>query len=100
VFDNGFVYRVVDDRGTSFGVQLSDGSVAVFACHRPERPAVGDRVLVDETLRRVIDVVPRRSWIARCLVALRSGRVDPVIVLNKCDRAAGRCVSCAKGRPA
>jgi ribosome biogenesis GTPase len=118
--DGGFVYRVVDDRGASVGVLLLDGSVVPFMCRSFERPVVGDEVLVDEASRLIIDVLPRRSWIARArpdgapqfvatnvttglvvtspdrrefsprrvaryLVALRSGRVDPVIVLNKCD---------------
>jgi ribosome biogenesis GTPase len=116
----GFVYRVVDDRGASVGVLLPDRSVVPFTCQSPERPVVGDEVLVDEASQLIVDVLPRRSWIARArpdgepqfvatnvttglivtspesrefsprrvvryLVALRSGRVDPVIVLNKCD---------------
>lgn len=118
--DGGFIYRVVDDRGASAGVLLPDGSVVPFMCHGPERPVVGDEVLVDEPKRLVVALVPRRSWIARArpngapqfvaanvttglivtspeprefsprrvaryLVAVRSGRVDPVIVLNKCE---------------
>jgi ribosome biogenesis GTPase len=121
--DGGFVYRVVDDRGASVGVLLPDGSAVPFMCHRSERPVVGDEVLVDEASRLIVDVLRRRSWIARArpdgepqfvatnvttglivtsseprefsprrvvryLVALRSGRVDPVIVLNKCDAGA------------
>lgn len=118
--DNVFVYRVVDDHGASLSVLLPDLSVVPFACHSPERPVVGDVVLVDEAERCIIDVAPRQSWIARVrpngspqfvaanvttglivtspdprefsprraaryLIALRSGRVDPVIVVNKCD---------------
>ena len=118
--NNGFIYRVVDDRGASVGVLLPDLSVMPFTCHCSERPVVGDDVVVDEGLRRIIGVLPRRSWIARVrpsgapqfvaanvttgliltsqdsrefsprrvsryLIALRSGCVNPVIVLNKCD---------------
>jgi ribosome biogenesis GTPase / thiamine phosphate phosphatase len=117
---HGFSYRVVEDRGATFGVMMPDGQVARFTCGDAERPVVGDHVLVDEPRRRIVGIVPRSSWIARVrsdgspqyvaanvttglivtspetrefsprrvaryLVALRAGRVDPVIVVNKCD---------------
>jgi ribosome biogenesis GTPase / thiamine phosphate phosphatase len=113
-------YRVADDRGASLHVLLPDGEIVAYTCHGCERPIVGDEVLVDETLRRIVAIEPRRSWIARArpngapqfvaanvttglimtspearefsprrvaryLIALRSGRVDPVVLVNKCD---------------
>ncbi|MFY9885566.1 MAG: ribosome small subunit-dependent GTPase A [Candidatus Cybelea sp.] len=120
MWDNGFIYRVADDRGMSVGVLLSDRSLVPCGYHCPERPVVGDDVVVDEELHLIVEILPRRSWIARArptgtpqfvaanvttgvivtspdprefsprrvaryLIALRSGCVDPVIVLNKCD---------------
>jgi ribosome biogenesis GTPase / thiamine phosphate phosphatase len=115
-----FTYRIAEDRGETLGVLMPDGRIEPFACNALERPVVGDEVSIDEALRRIVGIEPRRSWIARVrpngspqyvatnvttglvvtspeprefsprrvaryLIALRSGRVDPVIVLNKCD---------------
>ena len=112
--------RVVEDRGATLRVVLPGGRLDSFTSRAAERPVVGDDVLVDAEMRRILSIVPRRSWIARVrpdgtpqfvaanvttglivtspeprefsprrvvryLVALRSGRVDPVVLLNKCD---------------
>ncbi len=113
-------YRVAEDRGAMLGVLTPSGQIESFDCHLPERPVVGDDVVVDDSTGRVVEIGARQSWIARArpsgaaqyvaanvttgfivtspeprefsprrvvryLIALRSGRVDPVIVLNKCD---------------
>ena len=113
-------YRVAEDRGATLGVLTPDHVIEAFTCRLPERPVVGDEVLVDVPSHVIRTIVPRESWIARVrpngspqyvaanvsagfvvtsseprefsprrvaryLIALRAGRVDPVIVLNKCD---------------
>ena len=113
-------YRVAVDRGATLGVLTPEGLLAPYTLHCSERPVVGDEVRVDAASRRIVGILPRRSWvvrrrtdgtaqfvaanvttglivtstqrrefsprrIVRYLIALRSGRVDPVVVLNKCD---------------
>jgi ribosome biogenesis GTPase / thiamine phosphate phosphatase len=112
--------RIAADHGASFGVLFPDRRIEEFESRSPQRPVIGDDVVVDEESRCIVTVLARRSWIARVrpdgspqfvaanvttgfivtapdsrefsprrvvryLIALRSGRVDPVIVLNKCD---------------
>ena len=71
MWDNGFIYRVADDRGMSVGVLLSDRSLVPCGYHCPERPVVGDDVVVDEELHLIVEILPRRSWIARARPAGR-----------------------------
>jgi ribosome biogenesis GTPase / thiamine phosphate phosphatase len=116
-------YRVAVDRGATLDVLGPDGHVMPFTNHCSQRPVVGDEIVVDEASRRIVAILPRRSWIARqradgtaqfvaanvtaglvvtsperrefsprrvarYLVALRAGRVEPAVILNKCEEAA------------
>ena len=62
----GFPWRVAIDRGASYALVSSDAELDAFYNGPHERrPAVGDEVEADATTGRILDVAPRRSWIAR-----------------------------------
>jgi ribosome biogenesis GTPase / thiamine phosphate phosphatase len=63
-----FPWRVAIDRGASYSlVSNSDCEIpdAFYNGPHEQRPAVGDDVEADATTGRILDVAPRRSWIAR-----------------------------------
>jgi ribosome biogenesis GTPase / thiamine phosphate phosphatase len=62
-----FPWRVAIDRGTSYELVSDVGSLpdAFYSGPHERRPAVGDDVEADPDTGRILNVAPRRSWIAR-----------------------------------
>jgi ribosome biogenesis GTPase len=67
VHTSNFPWRVAIDRGVRFVLLSLDGT-SVEASYRgasQERPVIGDDVAFDASSRRIVEIAPRRTWIAR-----------------------------------
>ena len=62
-----FPWRVAIDRGASYALMSSTAELPDASYNGPHerRPVVGDDVAADAATGRILDVAPRRSWIAR-----------------------------------
>jgi ribosome biogenesis GTPase / thiamine phosphate phosphatase len=62
-----FPWRVAIDRGASYALISGAAALPDASYNGPHerRPVVGDDVAADATTGRILDVAPRRSWIAR-----------------------------------
>jgi ribosome biogenesis GTPase / thiamine phosphate phosphatase len=67
VYSFDFPWRVAVDRGASYALISGAAELPEASYNGPHerRPVVGDDVAADPATGRILDVAPRRSWIAR-----------------------------------